>query len=164
MSKVCNRVRTTPGKPAHGRTQPNTADKVNSGTSQETKPWHGPLTREALKSRARPNCPPSWHFAPFSPRNSNWGGPHNFRACVRTAHHTSPRNPTTHPTQQHPIHNSPACVVKMSAAEANPAVVKKFGSGQRSVPHPSNKARKWYPTSDELQPKKVSRNSQEPQK
>ncbi|OAP56156.1 hypothetical protein AYL99_09335 [Fonsecaea erecta] len=43
----------------------------------------------------------------------------------------------------------------MSSTEANPAVVKKFGSGERSVPHHSQKARKWYPAYDEPQRKKA---------
>lgn len=33
---------------------------------------------------------------------------------------------------------------------------KKFGKGERIVPHPSQKAQKWYPVEDEPQPKKVS--------
>jgi hypothetical protein len=33
---------------------------------------------------------------------------------------------------------------------------KKFGKGERTVPHPSQKASKWYPVDDESQPKKVS--------
>jgi len=37
----------------------------------------------------------------------------------------------------------------MSAAEANPAVVKKFGKSQRSIPHHSQKAKRYYPTTDE---------------
>jgi len=32
---------------------------------------------------------------------------------------------------------------------------KKFGKGERTVPHPSQKAQKWYPVEDEPQPKKV---------
>ncbi|KAL1962689.1 hypothetical protein VTN77DRAFT_9233 [Rasamsonia byssochlamydoides] len=32
---------------------------------------------------------------------------------------------------------------------------KKFGKGERTVPHPSQKAQKWYPVDDEPQPKKV---------
>lgn len=44
----------------------------------------------------------------------------------------------------------------MSATEAQPAVQKQFGKGTRSVPHPSQKAKKWYPTSDVAQPRKVS--------
>ncbi|KAK2795601.1 hypothetical protein FQN50_009707 [Emmonsiellopsis sp. PD_5] len=32
---------------------------------------------------------------------------------------------------------------------------KKFGKGERTIPHPSQKAQKWYPTEDEPQPKKV---------
>lgn len=43
----------------------------------------------------------------------------------------------------------------MSAAEANPAVVKKFGKGERSVPHHSQKAKKFYSAYDEKHPKKV---------
>ncbi|KIX07241.1 uncharacterized protein Z518_01894 [Rhinocladiella mackenziei CBS 650.93] len=43
----------------------------------------------------------------------------------------------------------------MSAAEANPVVFKKFGSGTRSVPRSDLKAKKWYPTYDEPQPKKA---------
>lgn len=35
------------------------------------------------------------------------------------------------------------------------AQTKKFGKGQRTVPHPSQKAQKWYPVDDESQPKKV---------
>ncbi|BDD54687.1 hypothetical protein MPDQ_004725 [Monascus purpureus] len=32
---------------------------------------------------------------------------------------------------------------------------KQFGKGQRTVPHPVQKAQKWYPVDDEPQPKKV---------
>ncbi|KAK2750526.1 hypothetical protein FQN55_002127 [Onygenales sp. PD_40] len=32
---------------------------------------------------------------------------------------------------------------------------KKFGKGERTIPHASQKAQKWYPTEDEPQPKKV---------
>jgi large subunit ribosomal protein L6e len=43
----------------------------------------------------------------------------------------------------------------MSSTEANQAVVKKFGSGQRSVPAASQKARKFYPAEDTRQPRKA---------
>lgn len=33
--------------------------------------------------------------------------------------------------------------------------MKKFGKGDREVPHYTQKAQKWYPTEDEPQPKKV---------
>jgi hypothetical protein len=33
---------------------------------------------------------------------------------------------------------------------------KKFGKGERTIPHYSQKAQKWYPVDDESQPKKVS--------
>ncbi|EAS31484.3 60S ribosomal protein L6 [Coccidioides immitis RS] len=32
---------------------------------------------------------------------------------------------------------------------------KKFGKGERVIPHPSQKAQKWYPADDEPQPKKA---------
>lgn len=32
---------------------------------------------------------------------------------------------------------------------------KKFGKGERTVPHHSKKAQKWYPAEDEAKPKKV---------
>ncbi|KAI9864939.1 MAG: hypothetical protein M1813_002710 [Trichoglossum hirsutum] len=32
---------------------------------------------------------------------------------------------------------------------------KKFGKGEREIPHHTQKAKKWYPTEDESQPKKV---------
>lgn len=32
---------------------------------------------------------------------------------------------------------------------------KKFGKGERSVPHHSEKAQKWYPAEDDAQPRKV---------
>ncbi|KAJ5091746.1 hypothetical protein NUU61_006616 [Penicillium alfredii] len=35
------------------------------------------------------------------------------------------------------------------------AQTKQFGKGQRTVPHPAQKAQKWYPVDDESQPKKV---------
>lgn len=39
-----------------------------------------------------------------------------------------------------------------------PAGTKKtFGKSTREVPHHSQKAKKWYPADDELQPKKVCR-------
>jgi len=45
----------------------------------------------------------------------------------------------------------------MSAqAASQPAgTTKKFGQGEREVPHSSQKAKKWYPAEDESQPKKV---------
>lgn len=43
----------------------------------------------------------------------------------------------------------------MSATDANPAVTKKFGKGERSVPHHSQKARKFYPSHDEPQRRKA---------
>ncbi|KIV97651.1 hypothetical protein B0A52_06045 [Exophiala mesophila] len=51
----------------------------------------------------------------------------------------------------------------MSATEANKAVVKKFGKGERSVPHYSQKASKWYPSHDVAQAKK-SRKTIQPSK
>lgn len=42
----------------------------------------------------------------------------------------------------------------MSAADST-ATTKKFGKGERSVPHHSQKASKFYPAYDEKQPKKV---------
>ena len=46
----------------------------------------------------------------------------------------------------------------MSAALGSKSVgqTKKFGKSERTIPHPSQKAQKWYPTEDEQQPKKVS--------
>ncbi|RAO65605.1 uncharacterized protein BHQ10_001617 [Talaromyces amestolkiae] len=35
------------------------------------------------------------------------------------------------------------------------AQTKKFGKGERTIPHHSQKAQKWYPVDDETQPKKV---------
>ncbi|EED24173.1 60S ribosomal protein L6 [Talaromyces stipitatus ATCC 10500] len=35
------------------------------------------------------------------------------------------------------------------------AQTKKFGKGERTIPHHSQKAQKWYPVDDESQPKKV---------
>ncbi|KEF56815.1 large subunit ribosomal protein L6e [Exophiala aquamarina CBS 119918] len=49
----------------------------------------------------------------------------------------------------------------MSATEAQPAVQKQFGKGHRSVPHHSQKAKKWYPTSDVSQPKKARKTIRE---
>ncbi|KAJ4558155.1 60S ribosomal protein L6 [Exophiala dermatitidis] len=43
----------------------------------------------------------------------------------------------------------------MSSVEANQATVKKFAGGERTVPHPSQKARKFYPAEDVKQPKKA---------
>uniref|UniRef100_A0A0D6R4S6 60S ribosomal protein L6 n=1 Tax=Araucaria cunninghamii TaxID=56994 RepID=A0A0D6R4S6_ARACU len=43
----------------------------------------------------------------------------------------------------------------MSAAETKPAVTKKFGKGERSVPHSSQRAKKFYPAYDEKQQKKT---------
>ncbi|KAI9766103.1 MAG: hypothetical protein M1840_006810 [Geoglossum simile] len=43
-----------------------------------------------------------------------------------------------------------------SAAATRPAASKKkFGKGERVVPHHTQKAKKWYPAVDESQPKKV---------
>lgn len=44
----------------------------------------------------------------------------------------------------------------MSAVEANPAIKKKFGKGERSVPHHSEKASKWYPAHTDAVKRKVS--------
>jgi hypothetical protein len=46
----------------------------------------------------------------------------------------------------------------MSATLTSKSVgeTKKFGKGERTIPHPSQKAQKWYPAEDEQQPKKVS--------
>lgn len=41
---------------------------------------------------------------------------------------------------------------------------KQFGKGQRTVPHPVQKAQKWYPVDDEPQPKKVSTPCEEKRK
>lgn len=43
----------------------------------------------------------------------------------------------------------------MSSADANSATTKKFGKGERSVPHHTQKASKFYPAYDEKQPKKT---------
>lgn len=45
-----------------------------------------------------------------------------------------------------------------AASEANKTgpQTKKFQKGERTVPHHSQKAKKWYPVDDEKQPKKVS--------
>ncbi|KZF26336.1 60S ribosomal protein L6 [Xylona heveae TC161] len=48
--------------------------------------------------------------------------------------------------------------------ESQPAgTTKKFGKGERQVPHHSAQAQKWYPAEDESQPKKV-RKTQHPTK
>ena len=41
-------------------------------------------------------------------------------------------------------------------ANMSDAQTKKFGKGERTIPHHSQKAQKWYPVDDEAQPKKVS--------
>jgi large subunit ribosomal protein L6e len=41
----------------------------------------------------------------------------------------------------------------MSSAAA--PTTKTFGKSTRSVPHPSEKAQKWYPAEDEAKPRKV---------
>ncbi|KAI1404691.1 ribosomal protein L6e-domain-containing protein [Hypoxylon fuscum] len=38
---------------------------------------------------------------------------------------------------------------------SQPSTQKKFGKSTREVPHPSQKAQKWYPVDDEAKPKKV---------
>ncbi|KAJ2994770.1 hypothetical protein NUW58_g1462 [Xylaria curta] len=38
---------------------------------------------------------------------------------------------------------------------SQPSTQKKFGKSTREVPHPSQKAQKWYPATDEPKPKKV---------
>lgn len=40
----------------------------------------------------------------------------------------------------------------MSAPQAT---TKKFGKGERTIPHPSEKAAKYYPAEDEKLPRKV---------
>ena len=47
-------------------------------------------------------------------------------------------------------------IVDMSATlEATRPAKKKFGKGEREIPHHSQKAKKWYPVEDELKPRKV---------
>ena len=43
----------------------------------------------------------------------------------------------------------------MSAADANSSSTKKFGKGERTIPHHSQKASRFYPAYDEKQQKKV---------
>lgn len=43
------------------------------------------------------------------------------------------------------------------SSKAQPTT-KKFGKSTRTVPHPSDKAQKWYPAVDESKPKKVREN------
>jgi len=43
----------------------------------------------------------------------------------------------------------------MSSADANSSTTKKFGKGERSIPHHSQKASRFYPAYDEQQKKKV---------
>lgn len=62
----------------------------------------------------------------------------------------------------------PSFIVKMSSTKstksAKPAKsetkqehkTKKFGKGERSIPHSSQKAKKFYPAEDEVKPRKVS--------
>jgi hypothetical protein len=45
-------------------------------------------------------------------------------------------------------------------ADQNPTT-KKFGKGERSIPHPSQKASKYYPAEDVSVPKKVSLRGEE---
>jgi large subunit ribosomal protein L6e len=40
--------------------------------------------------------------------------------------------------------------------ESTAGKTKKFGKGERTIPHSSQKAQKWYSVEDEPQPKKVS--------
>ncbi|KAJ5628095.1 60S ribosomal protein L6 [Penicillium lividum] len=40
-------------------------------------------------------------------------------------------------------------------SDATVGQTKQFGKGQRTVPHPSQQAQKWYPVDDESKPKKV---------
>lgn len=69
-----------------------------------------------------------------------------YKITNRTAgnHHTNP-NPQglTHP------------FVHQFANMSTEAKTKKFGSGERSIPHHSEKAPKYYPAEDIAQPKKV---------
>jgi hypothetical protein len=48
----------------------------------------------------------------------------------------------------------PASQFDMSAKQEQP-VTKSFGKGERSIPHHSQKANKYYPAEDESVPKKV---------
>jgi hypothetical protein len=41
------------------------------------------------------------------------------------------------------------------ASTAPASTTKKFGKGEREVPHHSQKAKKWYPAEDESKPRKV---------
>lgn len=51
----------------------------------------------------------------------------------------------------------------MSAADANQSTTKKFGKGERTIPHHSQKASRFYPAYDDKQPRK-SRKSIKPTK
>ena len=49
-----------------------------------------------------------------------------------------------------------AVVMPAKSESQTPAgTTKKFGKGERKVPHPSTKARRYYPAEDEITPKKV---------
>ena len=44
-------------------------------------------------------------------------------------------------------------------AEKSAPKTKKFGKGERTVPHHTEKAKKYYPATDEAKPKKVCLNT-----
>lgn len=57
--------------------------------------------------------------------------------------------------RQH-THFFPDTFFVIQRANMSDAQTKKFGKGERTIPHHSQKAQKWYPVDDEAQPKKVS--------
>lgn len=85
--------------------------------------------------------------------------PTNLRISRSGPHQVSHFNPTTTavdkplpPTFFSSDPSSPAA----NMSDSTVGKTKQFGKGQRTVPHHTQKAQKWYPVDDEPQPKKVS--------
>lgn len=78
-------------------------------------------------------------------------GPHQV-SHTSIQHHLSTTTNPPPPSFLFQHTSSPAA--KMS--DSTVGQTKQFGKGERTVPHPSQKAQKWYPVDDEPQPKKVS--------
>lgn len=128
------RYRLTPGTKAHDRVSPRRTFPLSSRSCTLAK-WC-----QAAHTPARP--PPTEVTDP----------PHSDNHTHRYSRYTAWICPVHHNTFQDSRFVTSAS--KMSTSEAKPTT-KKFGKGERTVPHHSEKASKFYPAYDEKQPRKV---------
>lgn len=73
---------------------------------------------------------------------------------LRQASYSAPR---THLANSAEHHSRRPTTIDMAAAQDQKPATKKFGKGERTVPHSSQKASKYYPAEDNSAPKKVCR-------